>query len=237
MATIQDKIILVTGATGKQGGATARHLIKAGVKVRALTRKPESKNSEALRTLGIEVYKGNLNDTASIDNAMKNVYGVFSLQNGWEFGTDEQKQNKNITDAAKENNISHLVFASIASCDNNPNLKHFDSKQKSELYIKQSGIPFTFLRAVYFMDNLKPNAQAASGSWEMLKQNLGASTTLQVIACEDIGWFAANSFLHPEIWIGKTLDIAGDNVTYNQAKSAYNKVFGKNLNIQRSYRV
>lgn len=225
-STLEDKIILVTGATGKQGGATARHLVAAGVKVRALTRKPDSKAAEALKELGIEVVKGNLNYVASVNEVMKNVYGVFSIQNGWEFGTDEAKQNKNIADAAKQHGIGHLVFASIARCDDNPNLKHFVSKYKSEQYLKESGIPLTALRAVYFMDNLKPNAQGLGLSWEMLRKNLGSKTTLQMIACEDIGWFAANAFLNPKEWIGKTIDIAGDNVTYPEALAAYEKIFG-----------
>lgn len=52
MTTLQNKIILVTGATGKQGDATARNLVKAGVKVRALTRKPETNKAKELRTMG-----------------------------------------------------------------------------------------------------------------------------------------------------------------------------------------
>jgi len=81
MTTLLDKIILVTGATGKQGGATARHLIKLGFKVRALTRKPEGKSAKALNALGIEVIKGNLNDINSLDPAVKGVYGIFAVTN------------------------------------------------------------------------------------------------------------------------------------------------------------
>lgn len=227
MTTLQDKIILVTGATGKQGGATARHLIKAGIKVRALTRKPDSKSANTLRTLGIEVVKGNLNDINSLDQAMQGVYGVFSVTNFWEMGTGKKEviQNKNLTDIAKKHNVQHFVLASIARCDDNPNLAHFVTKHECEKYIHSSGLPYTFLRAVYFMDNLKPNEQGATFHWAVLPDILGNNTTLQMISTADIGWFAANSFLHPEDYLNKILDIAGDEVTYPQLLDAYKKVF------------
>jgi uncharacterized protein YbjT (DUF2867 family) len=75
---MSDKTFLVTGATSKQGGATARQLLKAGAKVRALTRKPDGKSAQALQAAGAEVVKGNLNDPASLDAAMKGIDGVFS---------------------------------------------------------------------------------------------------------------------------------------------------------------
>lgn len=227
MTALKDKIILVTGATGKQGGATARNLIKMGVKVRALTRKPDSSGANALRTLGIEVVKGNLNDINSLDQAMKGVYGVFSVTNFWEMGTGKKEviQNKNLTDIAKKHNVQHFVLASIARCDDNPNLAHFVTKHDCEKYIQSSGLPYTFLRAVYFMDNLKPNAQGASFHWAILPDILGTKTKLQMISTADIGWFSANSFLHPEQYLNKTLDIAGDEVTYPQLLDAYKKVF------------
>jgi len=227
MTALHDKIILVTGATGKQGGATARNLIKAGAKVRALTRKPDSNSASTLRTLGIDVVKGNLNDIKSLDQAMQGVYGVFSMTNFWEFGTGKKEviQNKNLTDIAQKYNVQHYVLASIARCDDNPNLAHFVTKNECEKYIQSSGLPYTFLRAVYFMDNLNPNEQGATFHWAVLPDILGTKTTLQMISTADIGWFAANSFIHPEQYLNKILDIAGDEVTYPQLLAAYKKVY------------
>lgn len=225
--TTDNKIFLVTGATGKQGGAAVKHLLNAGVKVRALTRKPDSNRASALRNLGVEVVKGNLNDIDSLDMAVKGVYGVFAVTNFWEFGTGkkEVQQNKNLTDLAKKHCVQHYVLASIARCDDNPNLAHFVTKYECEQYVKSSGLPYTFLRAVYFMDNLKPNEQGASFHWTILPSTLGEKTALQMIATDDIGWFAANSFLHPDQYLNKTLDIAGDEVTYSRAYAAYKNVF------------
>jgi uncharacterized protein YbjT (DUF2867 family) len=217
--TTKDKIFLVTGATGKQGGAAVKHLLKAGVKVRALTRKPDSSRAEALRKLGVEVVMGNLN--------VNGVYGVFAVTNFWEIGTGKKEvlQNNNLTDLAKKHGVQHYVLASIARCDDNPNLAHFLTKFECEKYVQSSELPYTFLRAVYFMDNLKPKGQGASFHWAILPSTLGDKTTLQMIATEDIGWFAANAFLHPDQYLNKTLDIAGDEVTYSQLYAAYKKVF------------
>ncbi|MBK8502870.1 MAG: NmrA/HSCARG family protein [Saprospiraceae bacterium] len=227
MTSIKDKIILVTGATGKQGGAAVRHLIKHSVKVRALTRKPNSDNAIALQNLGVEVFKGNLNDINSLDAAMQGVYGVFVVTNFWEFGTGKKEiiQNKNLTDLAKKHQVQHYVFASIARCDDNPNLAHFVTKYECEKYIKSVGMPYTFLRTVYFMDNLKPKEQGASTHWAILPSILGEKSTLQMISTDDIGWFAANSLLNPDQYLNKTLDIAGDEVTYAQLHAAHKKVF------------
>lgn len=227
MTTTQDKIILVTGATGKQGGAAVRHLLTSGFKVRALTRKPDSPRAEALRKQGVDVVKGNLNDIASMDTSVNGVYGIFAVTNFWEFGTGKKEvaQNKNLTDLAKKHGVQHYVLASIARCDDNPNLAHFVTKYECEKQIKAAGLPYTFLRAVYFMDNLKPKGQGATFHWAILPSTLGDKTTLQMISTEDIGWFSANAFLHPEQYLNKTLDIAGDEVTYSQLHSAYKKVF------------
>ena len=75
------------------------------------------------------------------------------------------------------------------------------------------------------MDNLIPKGQGASIHWAILPSTLGDKTTLQMISTDDIGWFAANAFLHPEQYLNKTLDIAGDEVTYPQVYAAYKKVF------------
>jgi uncharacterized protein YbjT (DUF2867 family) len=227
MSQTSNKIILVTGATGKQGGAVVKHLVEANVKVRALTRKPDSKRAEALRQLGVEVVKGNLNDLVSLDHAVKGVYGVFAVTNFWEFGTGKKEviQNRNLTDLAKKHGIQHYVFASISRCDDHPNLAHFATKYESEKYIKSTGIPYTFLRAVYFMDNLKTGDEGSSFHWAVLRSTLGKDTSLQMISTDDIGWFASNSFLNPEQFLNKTLDIAGDEVTYPKLLAAYKSVF------------
>jgi uncharacterized protein YbjT (DUF2867 family) len=76
----EKRIILVAGATGNQGGATARHLLADGWDVSALVRDVSTEPARALARVGAEVVMGNLDDRASIDAALEGVYGLFCVQ-------------------------------------------------------------------------------------------------------------------------------------------------------------
>src|SRR5437588_5125084 len=99
-----DRLVLITGATGHQGGATLRHLAKrGGFKLRALTRKPEGDAAKAVAALGAEVVAGDLDDAASLARALAGVWGVYAVQNTWEAGVEkEEVQGKSIAKVARE---------------------------------------------------------------------------------------------------------------------------------------
>jgi uncharacterized protein YbjT (DUF2867 family) len=82
MSTARIRPILVTGATGTQGGGVVRALLNAGRPVRALTRDPGSAAGRALAAQGVDVVKGDFTDPASLDAALAGVEGVFSVQMG-----------------------------------------------------------------------------------------------------------------------------------------------------------
>jgi uncharacterized protein YbjT (DUF2867 family) len=82
----QDTLILVVGATGQQGGAVARHLLRNGIAVRALTRNVNSSSAKSLAVQGVQIAAGNLDDEASLEGPLEGVSGVFSVQNYWERG-------------------------------------------------------------------------------------------------------------------------------------------------------
>jgi uncharacterized protein YbjT (DUF2867 family) len=223
------KIILVTGATGKQGGAVARHLLQQGFTVRALTRDTTKLAARALATKGVEVIKGDMEDASSLRKAMKDVYGVFSVQNYWEknVGYDgEIRQAKNLAQAAKEAGVSHFVQSSIANCDNAKGVKHAESKWEIEKLVASLGLPHTFFRTVFFMDNFFiPKVGAMT--FPMLAGGLHRNTRFHLLAVDDIGWFVAAAFAQPEKYLGQTLEIAGDSLTVKEMKQMYYKVLGK----------
>src|SRR5438093_13541054 len=96
------KIILVTGATGQQGGASTRHLQAKGWSVRALSRDPHKSAARMLADAGVEVVQGDLNDRASLDRVLKGVYGVHSVQSYMQQDpTGEIYQGNTLVDAAK----------------------------------------------------------------------------------------------------------------------------------------
>src|ERR687898_335825 len=98
----EGRLILVSGATGQQGGAVARSLLGRGFGVRALTRNPEKPEARELAGLGAEVASGDLEDRSSIERVLDGVHGVFSVQQFWESGVEgETRQGMKLTDAAK----------------------------------------------------------------------------------------------------------------------------------------
>ena len=127
------KIILVTGATGTQGGAVARELVKRGYSVQGLSRNPGSQRALELTELGIRVIKGDFDDAASLDAAMQDVYGVFAVTNYWEHGFEREiAHGRQLIDAAERAGVRHFVFSSVAGADSDSDLPHFDSKAQLE---------------------------------------------------------------------------------------------------------
>lgn len=209
-----DKTILVTGATGRQGGAVVRHLLKGGWKVRALTRKPDGAAAKILGGNGVQIVGGDLNDSDSIKKAVSGAHGVFSVQNSWEHGVEnEVLQGTLLIEEAARAGVVHFVYSSAASADRSTGIPHFESKWQIEQRIHASGIPSTILRPVFFMENLlAPDTLSAIENGILALGNL-PSKPLQMIAVDDIGAYAAIVFDNPAEYLGKAFAIAGDELT------------------------
>src|ERR1700686_5783893 len=82
--------VLVTGATGQQGGAVARALLARGHRVKALTRKPDSDAARQLISAGADLVTGDLGDAASVLKAASGVGTVFLIGNVNATGTEEE---------------------------------------------------------------------------------------------------------------------------------------------------
>ena len=147
--------ILVTGATGQQGGSLARLLLQKKHKVYALAQNTQSSAAQDLRNKGANIVKGDLDDTDSLEHAVEDVESVFLMGTPFEDGTEgETCRGKMMADIAKENSIDHLVYSSVASAYKNTGIPHFESKYKVEQHIKNLGIPFTIIGPTFFMENL-----------------------------------------------------------------------------------
>src|SRR5438128_8184823 len=152
-----EKLVLITGATGHQGGATLRHLAKrGGFKLRALTRKPDGDAAKAVAAVGAEVVAGDLDDAASLERALAGAWGVFAVQNTWEAGVErEEEQGKRIAEIARRQGVQHLVYSSVASAHRHTGIPHFDNKWRVEEKVRALGFPsYTVLRPVFFLVNL-----------------------------------------------------------------------------------
>ena len=225
--------ILVTGATGKQGGAVARHLLAAGFPVRALTRDPDKPAARALAARGATLARGDLTDRASVDRVVAGAAGVFSVQNYYEAGghEGEVRQGAALADAAKAAGVRHLVYSSVGSADRRTGIPHFESKARVEEHVRGLGVPYTILRPVFFMDNWERSRDAIRGG--VLAQPLDPDKPLQQVAVDDIGAFAALAFADPAAWGGRAVDLAGDELTMTQAAGVFARVIGRPVRYER----
>lgn len=222
------KTILVTGATGKQGGAVLRHLQGSAFKLRALTRKPESEAAQALAAEGIEVIQGDLDDVESLKAALKDVWGVFAVQNTWEAGVErEEEQGKRLARLAREAGVQHFVYTSVGSAERETGVPHFDNKWRVENEVRALGFPsHVILRPVFFMENL-PSPWFLNG--DALGTAMKPDTKLQMVAVDDIGRVGARAFTDAAKLNGREIEIAGDEVTMAQAAAVLSKSLGRDI--------
>ena len=215
--------ILVTGATGQQGGSLARLLLQKKHKVYALTRNAQSSSAQDLGNRGANILKGDLDDSDSLEHAVKDVESVFLMGTPFEDGTEgEIRRGKLMTDIAKKNGIEHLVYSSVANADKNTGIPHFESKYKVEQHIKNLGIPHTIIGPTFFMENLLgPGLEQGQ-----LALPLSPSTTLQQSALENIAEFSALVIERRKPFLGKRIDIASDEVTGEQATNILSNMLG-----------
>jgi uncharacterized protein YbjT (DUF2867 family) len=203
--------VAVTGATGTQGGATARALLAAGHRVRALTRRPEAAE---LRELGAEVVAADFDDTVSLDRAFAEVDAIFLVTTP--FGTDldtEIRQGVAAVDAAVRAGVRHIVFTSATNADRATGIPHFDSKWVVERHLAQATDNWTVIAPAAFMDNVAGGWAARSLRQGRFSLPLSPGTPLKLIAAADIGAFAALVIGRREEFIGCRVDIASDERT------------------------
>ena len=188
-----ERLILVCGATGNQGGAVARSLLDRGFRVRGLTRNPQKPEAQALTEQGAEVVQGDMEDRSAMERVLEGAYGVFSVQNFWEAGYDhEVKQGKTVANAAKAAGVEHFVYSSAGSAHRQTGIPSFDSKWEVEVHVREIGLPYTILRPVWFMHNWEMMRDHILGG--TLAQPLDPGKPFQQVAVADLGAFAAIAF-------------------------------------------
>jgi uncharacterized protein YbjT (DUF2867 family) len=231
MAANKDRTIVVTGATGKQGGAAARHLRQRGFGVRALVRDPEKLNAHALEDKHVEVLRGDFDDTESMERALDAADGAYSVQ-AWQGGAEaEIRQGIAFAEAANRQDVSHFVYSSVGAADQNTGIPHFESKGKIEERIREIGMPYTIFRPVFFMENWLMMREGIDSGSVMLP--LRPETRLQMIAVDDIGAFVALAFEHPGQWHNRAFELAGDELSMKEVAEALSRASSREVRYQQ----
>jgi uncharacterized protein YbjT (DUF2867 family) len=229
----QSRVVLVCGATGRQGGSVARALLGRGHTVRAFTRHPDSLPARTLASLGALVVEGDFEDRESLEAAASGVDTVYSMgtsRNGTEL---ETRHGQAVAVAAKAARVGHLIYSSVASADRKTGIPHFESKFKVERYINNLGVPFTISAPVTFMDNILTGSSLPDLHRRRLRRALPGNRRLQQIALRDVGAFAAALVERREEVFGRRFDIAGDEVDGDRQAALLSRITGLQVEYQR----
>lgn len=209
---MNDGPILVLAATGGQGGAVSEALLAHTTHIRALVRDPTSSAAGRLADRGAEIITGSLDDVASLSAAMRGVAAVYAMTTPFESGVAaEIAQGRAIVTAAEREQVPHLVFSSVAGAIRHSGVPHFESKAVIERELAASGIPYTVLGPTYFFDNALAGAQSLGRG--VLELPLPPDRPLQQLARVDLGTFAADVLLEPNGYLGRRIELAGDELT------------------------
>ena len=221
------KTILVIGATGHQGGAVVDALLRTDFSLCAMIRNMGSDEAQALKKRGVEMVLGDLDDYDSLIRAMNGAYGAFSMLNFMDAGVQkEEERGKRVADAAKKAAVQHFIYSSVGGAERNTGIPHFESKWHVEQHIRELDLPYSIVRPTTFMTNLMElPANMRFGAFSRMRgENM---KPLQMIAVQDIGKWVAHIFLNRERFLGKAVEIAGDEVDFTKMMNTYKKVYGK----------
>src|SRR5258708_39230033 len=142
-----DHPILVTGATGQQGGAVLRHLRRQGFAVRALTRDGHSPAARALAATGVAVIQGDFDDRASLERALDGAYGAYAVQTPWQRGgvAGEERAGVAFARAAQAARIPHLGYSTGGRSGRPAGLPHPQSQRQNDTNTRPRWRPHTLL--------------------------------------------------------------------------------------------
>jgi uncharacterized protein YbjT (DUF2867 family) len=220
--------VLVTGATGNQGGAVVDHLLASEHEfdVRGLTRDAGSDVAAALDDRGVTMVEGDLNDADSLRDPVGEADAVFAVTNFWAVGYDQQvEQGERLATVADEEGVDHFVFSGVGSHDEETGVPHFDSAGEIDEHIRATDLDWTILQPVFFFENLEAFADDIVEDGQ-LALPLAEGVSLQMVGNDDIGHAAAVALEHPEEFVGESIDLAGDSKTLEETADVLSEVTG-----------
>jgi uncharacterized protein YbjT (DUF2867 family) len=237
--------ILITGATGKQGGAVLNALLSLSdrssttLEILALTRKPDSAKAKLLASKpNITVIQGQPSDAAAVFAKTGRVDSIFlvSVPGPFRSGAEEEQAIPSI-DMGIAHGVKHIVYTSIdrggpvASEFAPTGVRNFAAKYRIEKYLKdkasKSGVSWTILRPVAFMEMISPGLMGRI--WTTVLAGVETSKPLQMVSLRDVGYFGAAALLEPDRYSGQAIGIAGDELSLNQARKVFQETFGYKL--------
>ncbi|MFC4544376.1 NmrA/HSCARG family protein [Halosolutus amylolyticus] len=220
--------VLVTGATGNQGGAVVDHLLAAETDfdVYGLTRDASSETARDLADRGVTMVEGDLNEKASLAPHVGEVDAVFAVTNFWTQGYDQQvQQGRNIAEVAAEEGVDQFVLSGVGSHERDTGVPHFDSAWEIDQHAQELDLPLTVLQPVFFYQNFEAFAEDVVEDGQIALP-LEEDVSLQMIDVQDVGRAAAVAFENPEEYVDDRIELAGDEKTLAETAEVLSDVTG-----------
>lgn len=223
-------IVAVTGATGLQGGAVTRALVRDGWTVRALTRDPGHRKAGPLRALGVELVQVDMNDPDTLEPVFEGLHGVFNVQNWHISGYEgEVTQGRNVTDVALRAGVRHVVYGAGGLGAGTTGVGSWDTKVQVVEYMRERGVPVTILRPQAFMELMTASKFFPPAStWHVMPRLMGGDRPVVWLAAEDFGSIVARVFADPRRFIGADLALAADVKSIDECRRIWHEVMGRN---------
>lgn len=224
-----DQPIAVVGATGAQGGAVARTLLARGTPVRAIVRDPDAERAQALVAAGAGLVVADLADESSLRAAFDGASGVFAMASPTPDGgvEAEAKHGKAMARAAAAVDAPHVVYSSVGGVERESRIPHFESKLEIEQMLLELGVPCTFIRPVFFMDNfVRFMAPTEEDGTVVVRLPMPGEVPLQMIAVVDVAAVSVVGLLEPGRIPDGAIEVAGDELTGEQVAATFGELRG-----------
>ncbi|TVY85573.1 NmrA-like family domain-containing protein [Lachnellula suecica] len=233
---------LITGATGEQGGATARFLLAEGATIHALVRDPSSSAAQALKNAGAIVFKGDFDDVTAVKSATSGVSGVFLNP---QLHENQRQQAQNFIDAALSSKTVKTIVLSTAFFTGTPSIwevatpdiyQYYTGKGAIEEAVRSAGFEnYTILRPSWLMHNyLQPGSTlhfpelAPDG---ILAHIYKKDRRMAHLDAADIGKFAAAALLDPVKFSGHEIELGNENLTIEEAAEHLRDASGVDITV------
>lgn len=221
-------VVAVVGATGRQGSAVCRHLLRDRWRVRALTRDPSSAAARALDDLGAQLQRADSEDIGSLRRAFDGVHGVFNVQNPLASSlAAEVRQGGHVAEAASDAGVSHVVYGAAGVSEEATGVGSWDSKLAVAARFRDLGLQTTVLRPMAFMELMTDKAfYPRVGVWYMMPKLMGSTRPVGWLCTDDLGAITARVFADPDRWGNTTLELVADVQSIDACRALWAEVRG-----------
>ena len=225
-------MFVITGATGHTGSVAAETLLRAGKKVRVVVR--DAAKAERLKALGAEVFVADLTDQGALARAVRGAEGVFLISPPDLTAGDFIAQRKRLTQQQVETlaaaQVPHVVFLSSIGAQHAAGTGPILSAHHAEQQLRAAGLPATFVRAAYFVENWGAVVQAVKGDG-VLPTFIAAGTRIAMVSTVDIGATVAQALLAGPRGV-RVIELAGPNeASPNEVAAAFSRILGKPVQV------